>query len=156
MIEILPNVKSTTKIIILIGGEWMPMQPQMQRNPNCPPGLEYLAQVDQLLVHQKVELLEAFTGFETGNKYTVKNSMGQNIFKAKEESDCCSRQICGPMRSFGMKIVDNNGTEVIHLNRPLACASCCFPCCLQVSHNLLLLTTTTYYCDSFLFARIWK
>jgi len=37
-----------------------------------------------LLVHQKVELLEAFTGFETQNKYYVKNSFGQVIYKAKE------------------------------------------------------------------------
>lgn len=29
---------------------------------NCPPGLEYLASVDQLLVQQKVELIEAITG----------------------------------------------------------------------------------------------
>ena len=29
-----------------------------QAPPNCPPGLEYLTQVDQLLVHQQVELLE--------------------------------------------------------------------------------------------------
>jgi len=36
----------------------MPMQQQFQRNPNCPPGLEYLTAIDQLLVHQKVELLE--------------------------------------------------------------------------------------------------
>ena len=35
---------------------------------NCPPGLEYLAQIDQLLIKQKVEMLEAFTGFETANK----------------------------------------------------------------------------------------
>lgn len=45
--------------------------------PNCPPGLEYLTTIDQLLVKQKVELLEAFTGFETNNKFTIKNSLGQ-------------------------------------------------------------------------------
>ena len=38
---------------------------------NCPPGLEYLLHVDQLLVKQTVELFEAFTGFETANKYKV-------------------------------------------------------------------------------------
>ncbi len=27
-------------------------------NPHCPPGLEYLTAIDQLLVHQKVEPLE--------------------------------------------------------------------------------------------------
>lgn len=46
---------------------------------NCPPGLEYLTTIDQLLVKQKVELLEAFTGFETNNKFTIKNSLGQKV-----------------------------------------------------------------------------
>lgn len=45
--------------------------PQAQAPPNCPPGLEYLLHVDQLLIKQQVELLEAFTGFETSNKYKV-------------------------------------------------------------------------------------
>jgi phospholipid scramblase 1, putative (fragment) len=54
--------------------------------PNCPPGLEYLTQIDQLLVHQKIELLESFIGFETQNKYTIKNSMGQKVYYAKEGS----------------------------------------------------------------------
>ena len=50
-----------------------------ERPANCPPGLEYLTMIDQLLVKQKVEMLEAFTGFETNNKYVVKNTMGQQV-----------------------------------------------------------------------------
>lgn len=99
--------------------------------PGCPPGLEYLTQVDQILVHQQVELLEAFTGFETANKYEIKNSLGQKVYFAAEQSDCCTRQCCGPCRNFEMKIMDNNKQEVVHLERPLRCASCWTPCCLQ-------------------------
>lgn len=101
--------------------------------PSCPPGLEYLTAIDQLLVHQKVEMLEAFLGFETQNKYTIKNSMGQKVYKAVEDTDCCSRNCCGPNRPFDIKLTDNAGNEVIHLQRDLRCSSCCCPCCLQVS-----------------------
>lgn len=47
--------------------------------PNCPSGLEYLTVIDQLLIQQKVEVLELFTGFESKNKYIIKNSLGQNV-----------------------------------------------------------------------------
>ena len=50
--------------------------------PGCPPGLQYLTMVDQLLIKQKVEILEAVTGFETANKYEVLNSLGQNVGKS--------------------------------------------------------------------------
>ncbi|XP_076581523.1 phospholipid scramblase 2-like [Chaetodon auriga] len=96
-----------------------------------PPGLEYLVQIDQILIHQKVELLEAFIGFETNNQYEIKNSLGQKIYKAKEKNDCCTRNCCGSLRSFDMKIKDNMDREVIRLIRPFRCASCCCPCCLQ-------------------------
>jgi len=111
------------------GEQWM----QVTTAPpsGCPPGLEYLTQIDQLLVKQQVELLEAFTGFETNNKYKVKNSLGQNIYFAVEDTDCCTRQCCGPARPFDMKIMDNHQQEVIHLNRPFRCTGCCFPCYLQ-------------------------
>ncbi|XP_065166220.1 phospholipid scramblase 2 isoform X3 [Atheta coriaria] len=98
---------------------------------NCPPGLEYLTMIDQLLVHQKVELLEALTGFETNNKYTIKNSLGQKVYYAAEDNDCLTRNCCGPLRPFEMVIMDNYRNQVLHLHRPLACDSCCFPCCLQ-------------------------
>merc|ERR1719342_1300949 len=55
----------------------------------------------------------------------------QNVYKAKEDTDCCTRIACGPARPFDMIIKDNADREVIHLNRPLRCSSCCFPCCLQ-------------------------
>jgi len=103
----------------------------MQRDPNIPPGLEYLSVLNQVLIKQKVEILEAFTGFETNNKYTVLNVMGQPVFQAKEQTNCCTRQCCGPIRPFDIGLTDNTGQEVIHLNRPLRCQSCCCPCCLQ-------------------------
>lgn len=53
-------------------------------DPNVPAGLEYLNAVDQLIVQQKVEMMEAFTGWETNNKYAIKNSMGQNVYYAVE------------------------------------------------------------------------
>ena len=37
------------------GVQWMPKPAVI---PGCPPGLEYLTQVDQLLIHQQVEMLE--------------------------------------------------------------------------------------------------
>ncbi|XP_033158617.1 phospholipid scramblase 2 isoform X1 [Drosophila mauritiana] len=109
-------------------GDWMSIPTGI---PNCPRGLEYLTTIDQLLVKQKVELLEAFTGFETNNKFTIKNALGQKVYFAAEDNDCCTRNCCGPARPFDMRVFDNFQQEVIHMHRPLACSSCLFPCCLQ-------------------------
>lgn len=57
------------------------------------------------------------------------------MYYAVEDSDCLTRNCCGPIRPFDMKILDNYQNQVMHLSRPLACDSCCFPCCLQVSIN---------------------
>ncbi|NXK35350.1 PLS1 scramblase, partial [Piprites chloris] len=110
------------------GTIWMPIPPSI---PNCPPGLEYLTQIDQILIHQEIELLEVLTGFETNNKYELKNALGQRVYFAAEDSDCLTRVCCGPARSFTIRIIDNLGREVITLQRPLRCSSCCCPCCLQ-------------------------
>ncbi|CAM4598883.1 unnamed protein product [Lepidochelys olivacea] len=110
------------------GAAWMPAPPPTL---NCSPGLEYLSQIDQILVHQQIELLEVLTGFETNNKYEIKNSLGQRVYFAAEENDCCTRNCCGPSRSFTIRIIDNMGQEVITLQRPLRCSACCCPCCLQ-------------------------
>ncbi|XP_067307408.1 phospholipid scramblase 1 [Pseudorasbora parva] len=86
-----------------------------------PPGLEYLTQIDQILIHQKISCIEMFTSFETKNQYEIKNSIGQEIYHAKEKSDCFTRNVFGSARPFQMRIKDNTGQEVIRLHRPLRC-----------------------------------
>jgi hypothetical protein len=93
-----------------------------------PPGLEYLTQIDQLLVHQQVELFEILTGYEMNNKYQVKNTLGQQVFFAAEESGCCMRYWCGPARGFVLHITDNFGQEVIRVVRNFKCCAGC-NCC---------------------------
>ncbi|PAA87490.1 hypothetical protein BOX15_Mlig008661g1 [Macrostomum lignano] len=111
---------------------WMP---KPSGGSDCPPGLEYLTQLDQVLVKQKKEFFEMVTGWETKNKYVVRNSMGQQIYYAKEHSDNCQRQCCGNQRAFEMTVEDNTGQEVIHISRPykcmcygqcFSCSKCCF------------------------------
>ena len=87
-------------------------------------GLQDLAMVDQLIINQKLEVLEE-------NKYTVLNTLGDEVFSAKEESDCCTRFCFGYIRNFKMNIQDTQGQKVLHLVRPLRCQGVIFPCCLQ-------------------------
>uniref|UniRef100_A0A1I8JJI9 Phospholipid scramblase n=1 Tax=Macrostomum lignano TaxID=282301 RepID=A0A1I8JJI9_9PLAT len=87
-------------------------------------GLELLTQVDCLLVHQQIELLEILTNWEARNRYRIKNSAGEQLLYATEESDVCARQCCGPQRSFIMHICDITGAEVLRVSRQLKCFAC--------------------------------
>jgi len=67
-----------------------------------------LAGFGDLFIKQRVEMLEAFTGFETANQYDIFGTTGgvqQQLFYGGEQSDCCERQCCGSSRSFTMPIV---------------------------------------------------
>ncbi|XP_022090331.1 phospholipid scramblase 2-like [Acanthaster planci] len=116
--------------------QWMPAPPPVS---NCPPGLEYLSQIDQLLVHQQVELFEVMVNWETANRYQVKNSLGQQVYFAHEESDEFQRQCCGAKRGFTMHITDNNNTEVMRVIREFKyCGGCCWcasagPCSMEIT-----------------------
>lgn len=98
-----------------IPGGWMP---PVEMIPNCPAGLEYLAQIDRLVVKQDVELLEALSGCETANKYKIYNAMGQIMYQAKEKSSCLGKQFLGAARAWEMEVTNNEGYEVIHMNSP--------------------------------------
>ena len=49
--------------------------------PNgCPPGLEYLAQIDQVFIKKHVDMRPGgTTGAITHNKYVLMNSAGQHV-----------------------------------------------------------------------------
>lgn len=57
---------------------------------DCPPGLAYFIQIDQILIHQQVELMEVLISFGISSKYKMKNSLRQTISFAMEDSDVCT------------------------------------------------------------------
>ncbi|XP_053160716.1 phospholipid scramblase 1-like isoform X2 [Hemicordylus capensis] len=109
---------------------WMPAPTVVPLN--CPSGLEHLAQIDQLFIHQHLEPMGMITGWlEIPNRYDLKNTLGQKIYFAAEEDDCFTLNCCIPsVRPFTIKIFNNLDQEVIELRRPCkCCCSCFFWCC---------------------------
>ncbi|XP_046362053.1 phospholipid scramblase 1-like isoform X1 [Haliotis rufescens] len=102
---------------------WMPAVGHIQ---DCPPGLEYLSQLDQILIEQQVNLIEVLLSWECNNKYRVMNSMSQQCYYAAEKSGTFMRQCCGSDRAFTIHIVDNIGQEVLRMRRDF---KCCGGCC---------------------------
>ncbi|XP_077204867.1 phospholipid scramblase 1-like [Paroedura picta] len=91
---------------------WMPATPPIL---NCPPGLEYLAQIDQILIHQQTEFLEAMTSIESNNKYQIKNALGQMVYFAAEKNGFFTRNLLGPSRPIKLEISDRLGQPVMLL-----------------------------------------
>jgi len=105
--------------------------PLTEESEGPPSGLEYLNTVDQLILSQKVDIAETFIGFESANKYTVKNGAGQHVFWGVEESGALMRNCCSYLRAFTLRVMDSGKREVFQLRRPLRCQGCWFPCWLQ-------------------------
>jgi uncharacterized protein YxjI len=80
--------------------------------------LEQLAPANQLMIRQEVERLEAFTGFEQANNYTIQNATGHTLFHASEESSTWVRMLLKNFRPFTMHIGTPDGRPVLTLERP--------------------------------------
>ncbi|CAF0737922.1 unnamed protein product [Brachionus calyciflorus] len=101
----------------------------------CPPGLEYLTTLDSLFLKQKVSFLEAFTGWDTNNKYSIHNNQGNQIYFAAEQTEGCMRFCCGAQRGFQIFILDNMNQQVMKVSREFkycaqsnwfaGCCDCC-------------------------------
>lgn len=83
-----------------------------------PPALEHLRTLDQMIVYQTVELIQALKGFDTNNKYVVITPTKQQIFFMAEESSFWTRLCCCANRGFKMHVLDNYGAPVMQFQRP--------------------------------------
>lgn len=88
----------------------------------------YLRNATSFHVKQKIELLEILAGWETENKYTVKDQAGHKIFYVGEQSNPCSRLCWGKMRGFFLDVKDMRGQSVLTFERPLDCSCFCGLC----------------------------
>ncbi|XP_044610648.1 phospholipid scramblase 4 [Equus asinus] len=104
---------------------WMPGPTLM---PNCPPGLECLAQLDNIHVLQHFEPLEKVTGFETNNRYDIKNDLDQMVYIVTEDTDDFTRNSYRTLRPFVLRVTDCGGREIMTMQRPFRCTCCCFCC----------------------------
>jgi len=74
---------------------------------------------NKFIVKQEVEVVEIFTGFETGNKYSILNETGNKFLYAYEdESNFISKQFLGQHRGLNLHILDTNSKEIFSVNRP--------------------------------------
>lgn len=76
-----------------------------------------LTQHQELIVTQQVEHLEAFTGFETANRYNIMTAEGEHLLYAFEESGTISRQFLGSHRPLSIHVVEDGSRHVFTAQR---------------------------------------
>jgi hypothetical protein len=87
-------------------------------NNNNNDALAILDRTQRLFVKQHVEMMEAITGWETANEYTVLDQGGNVMYHCQEESGACMRQCCKSNRSFQLHVRDHNNNPVLLIDRP--------------------------------------
>jgi len=122
-----------------MGGEVAPMMMspnmmmpsgQSENMSVCPQGMEYLLNTSMVLVRQQIEMLEAFTGFDTNNRYEVLDMAGRRIYLAAEQSFCCVRWCYGVRRPWTIIVLNNQGGMCLRIKKKCTCCFClCCGCC---------------------------
>ncbi|KAK9890333.1 hypothetical protein WA026_010430 [Henosepilachna vigintioctopunctata] len=96
-------------------------------------GLDFLTDVENLLIQQSVELSDVIANVASENRYVVRVPRGETIYYANEISEEGQRNCFGSSRAFQMQIHDPTRQLAFTLKRNLACGTCCMCwCCLQV------------------------
>ena len=76
-----------------------------------------IANYSELMIRQRVERLEAITGFETANRYTVMTPQGDELLHAQEESSTLSRIFLRAHRPLTLRVSDLQGNDVLVASR---------------------------------------
>ena len=76
-----------------------------------------LTQIQEMVIEQKVEYLEAFTSFETKNRYRVADTQGRTLLFAFEESGLMWRFFLSSRRPLKLQILDENSQPVMYAQR---------------------------------------
>ncbi|XP_024886282.1 phospholipid scramblase 4-like isoform X2 [Temnothorax curvispinosus] len=106
----------------------------------CPPGLEYLLNLDYLLVNQKnMEV----NGWQTRrNKYAITDNNGERVFYIEQELRTYWGTCLRKYNSFHEYITyDRNQQEILRLVQPFV--TCCSLAVLQVYSGTTLLGSVT-------------
>lgn len=81
--------------------------------------MEKMSSINSLMVHQKKELGEVLTGFETKNKYAVLDVAGNQIYFAQEESgSVLLRWFLRALRPFTITVLTEANEVVLQVTRP--------------------------------------
>jgi len=104
-----------------VDSELMPRPPS--RN-DCPPGLEYLTQLDKVIAVVSAPLVEIFVGLYGTNTVKFQNEDGQQVYYTvyDHEDSCCLTN------KLTMRTADNSGKEVIRTVKEYGWKGC-FQCC---------------------------
>ncbi len=76
-----------------------------------------LTNYSELMIRQRVERLEAITGFETANRYTVMTAQGDALLHAQEESGTLSRMLLRSHRPLTLRVTDLDGKDLLTASR---------------------------------------
>ncbi|KAL3289351.1 hypothetical protein HHI36_022787 [Cryptolaemus montrouzieri] len=95
-------------------------------------GLDFLSDVENVIIQQCVELSDVISNIPSENRYTVKVPRGETIYYASENSDLYQRNLFGSSRAFQMHLHDPTQQLALTLKKNLACGTCWTCCCLQV------------------------
>lgn len=79
--------------------------------------MEKLKSLDMVVIKQKVEWLEIFSGYETKNKYSVFDSYSNEIYFAAEKSSFLSRIFLKALRPLEVHIINLDGIGVFKIKK---------------------------------------